>query len=85
MSVVVTYRGSGIINLAIGGFAMVAAYAFWALKTGFFNFTLSTIPAFIVAIAAAVGVGVIARAARLPTAAHVVAARQARRLTRASC
>ena len=42
VSVVVAYRGSGIINLAIGGYAMIAAYAFWAFKHGFFNFTLST-------------------------------------------
>jgi branched-chain amino acid transport system permease protein len=60
VSVVVAYRGSGIINLAIGGFSMVAAYAFWALKTGFFNVTLGTVPAFIAAVAAAVAVGVIA-------------------------
>ncbi|HZY09052.1 MAG TPA: hypothetical protein VFE69_14945, partial [Ilumatobacteraceae bacterium] len=46
VSVVVAYRGSGIINLAIGGYSMVAAYAFWGLKRGFFNITLSTIPAF---------------------------------------
>ena len=41
MSVVVTYRGSGIINLATGAVAMVAAYAFWACKTDFFHFTLA--------------------------------------------
>ena len=32
VGVVVTYRGSGIINLAIGGYAMLAGYAFWALE-----------------------------------------------------
>ena len=32
ISVVVTFRGSGIINLATGAVAMVAAYAFWALQ-----------------------------------------------------
>lgn len=58
-SVVVSYRGSGIINLAIGGVAMVAAYAFWAFKNGFFNFTLSTVPAFIATIAVSIVVGVI--------------------------
>ena len=31
LGVVLTYRGSGIINLATGGVAMVAGYAFWAL------------------------------------------------------
>ena len=33
VGVVVTYRGSGIINLAIGGYAMLAGYAFWASAT----------------------------------------------------
>jgi branched-chain amino acid transport system permease protein len=32
--VVLTYRGSGVINLATGGVAMVGGYAYWALKTG---------------------------------------------------
>ena len=32
LGVVLTYRGSGIINLATGGFAMFAGYAFWALR-----------------------------------------------------
>src|SRR4051794_28862049 len=36
LGVVLTYRGSGIINLATGAVAMVAGYAFWSLKTGFF-------------------------------------------------
>jgi branched-chain amino acid transport system permease protein len=61
VSVVVAYRGSGIINLAIGGISMVSAYAFWALKTGFLNVTMGTVPAFITAVAAAVAVGVIAQ------------------------
>jgi branched-chain amino acid transport system permease protein len=34
LAVVLTYRGSGIINLATGGVAMLAGYAFWALRTG---------------------------------------------------
>ncbi|HEY4611342.1 MAG TPA: hypothetical protein VIH06_19150, partial [Ilumatobacteraceae bacterium] len=45
VSVVIAYRGSGIINLAIGGLSMVAAYTFWALKHDFFHVTLGTIPA----------------------------------------
>ena len=45
MAVVITYSGSGIINLATGAIAMVAAYAFWALKTDYFGFTLATVPA----------------------------------------
>ena len=37
LGVVLTYRGSGIINLATGAVAMVAGYAFWSLSTGFFH------------------------------------------------
>jgi branched-chain amino acid transport system permease protein len=38
---------------------MVSAYSFWALKTGFFNVTFSTVPAVIVTMAVAVLVGVL--------------------------
>ena len=34
LSVVLTYRGSGIINLSTGAMAMLGGYAFWALNTG---------------------------------------------------
>lgn len=37
---VVMYRGSGVINLAMGAQAMVAGYAFWGFTTGEFGFTL---------------------------------------------
>ena len=30
---VLTYRGAGVINLATGGMAMLAGYAFWALRS----------------------------------------------------
>src|SRR5207344_388878 len=59
MSVVVTYRGSGIINLATGAVAMVAAYSFWAFKNDFFHFTLDTAPAVVATVAVAIGVGVL--------------------------
>src|SRR5436190_12079686 len=46
LAVVLTYRGSGIINLATGGVAMLAGYAFWALRTGEIGGThLGTAPA----------------------------------------
>jgi branched-chain amino acid transport system permease protein len=45
LGVVLTYRGSGIINLATGAVAMVAGYSFWSLKNDFFGFTLGTAPA----------------------------------------
>ena len=57
LSVVVTYRGSGIINLAAGAVAMVAAYTFWAFKSDFFHVSLGTVPAFVVTVAVAVAVG----------------------------
>ena len=34
VGVVVTYRGSGFINLAAGAIAMLAGFTFWALRTG---------------------------------------------------
>ena len=59
ISVVVTFRGSGIINLATGAVAMVAAYAFWGFKSGYFHLTLGTPLAVIATIAVAVGVGML--------------------------
>jgi len=58
-SVVVTYRGSGIINLATGAIAMVAAYFFWAFRTGFFHITLATVPAFVATVLVAVTLGIL--------------------------
>jgi branched-chain amino acid transport system permease protein len=46
LGVVLIYRGSGIINLATGAIAMLAAYLYWAFKTGYFHFHLSSVPAF---------------------------------------
>jgi branched-chain amino acid transport system permease protein len=42
VGVVVTYRGSGFVNLAAGAIAMLAGFTFWALRTGELGFTLST-------------------------------------------
>ena len=53
MAVVITYRGSGIINLATGAIAMVAAYSFWALRNDFFHVTL---PAWIAVVVLALAV-----------------------------
>jgi ABC-type branched-subunit amino acid transport system ATPase component/branched-subunit amino acid ABC-type transport system permease component len=46
LGVVLVYRGSGVINLAVGAIAMVAAYIYWALRTGYFGFELPSVPAF---------------------------------------
>ena len=51
LGVVLAYRGSGVINIAIGAIAMVGAYVFWSFQTGYFGFTLSTTPAFALTIA----------------------------------
>ena len=59
MAVVITYRGSGIINLSTGAVSMVAAYGFWALRTGHFGPEFATVPALAITMAAAVLVGVL--------------------------
>ncbi|HEY7604940.1 MAG TPA: ABC transporter permease [Gaiellaceae bacterium] len=47
LGVVLIYRGSGVINLAVGAIAMLGAYLFWSFKTGYFGFTLSSAPAYV--------------------------------------
>src|SRR5919198_3166080 len=47
LAVVLTYRGSGIINLASGGVAMMAGYAYWSLRTGEYGTHFGTAPALI--------------------------------------
>ncbi len=59
LGVVLAYRGSGIINLAIGAVAMVAGYSFWSLKDDFFGFTLPTAPAFIMTLLVCALIGVL--------------------------
>ena len=34
LGVVLSYRGSGVINLSVGGVAMLGGYAYWSLNTG---------------------------------------------------
>ena len=34
IGIVLSYRGSGIINLSTGAVAMLAGYCYWALRTG---------------------------------------------------
>ena len=41
LGIVVSYRGSGIINLATGAVAMVAGYSYWSLKTGSYGIASS--------------------------------------------
>src|SRR5215475_2487687 len=60
LGVVLAYRGSGVINLAVGAMAMVGAYLFWSFQTGYFGFTLTTTPAFLLTTAcmAVLGAGI---------------------------
>src|SRR5580765_7434523 len=59
LGVVLIYRGSGVINVATGAIAMVAAYIFWAFRTGFFGFHLSTAPAFVLTLVCMAAFGVL--------------------------
>src|SRR5262245_4262788 len=59
LALVLSYRGSGIINLATGAVAMFATYAFWSLKNDFFGFTLGTAPALVVTFLACALLGVL--------------------------
>ncbi|HEY7015705.1 MAG TPA: ATP-binding cassette domain-containing protein, partial [Streptosporangiaceae bacterium] len=58
LGVVVSYRGSGVINLATGGVAMLAGYAFWALRTGRLGPQLDTAPALALSLVFVLAVGV---------------------------
>ena len=53
------YRGSGVINIATGAIAMLAAYIFWAFKTGYFGFHLSSAPAFVLTLVCMAAFGVV--------------------------
>ncbi len=55
LGVVLTYRGSGIINLSTGGMAMFAGYAFWALTTDLLH--LSTVPALLISLVIVLAAG----------------------------
>jgi branched-chain amino acid transport system permease protein len=58
LAVVLTYRGSGIINLATGGVAMLAGYSFWSLKTGEYGTEFGTAPALLITLLVTLAVGV---------------------------
>ncbi|MBV9195668.1 MAG: ATP-binding cassette domain-containing protein [Solirubrobacterales bacterium] len=50
LGVVLTYRGSGVINLATGGVAMIGGYAFWALRVGKIGGGMATVSALILSL-----------------------------------
>jgi branched-chain amino acid transport system permease protein len=59
LGVVLIYRGSGVINVAVGAIAMVGAYLFWSFTTGYFGFTLSSAPAYVLTLVCMAGLGVL--------------------------
>ncbi len=59
LGVVLIYRGSGVINIATGAIAMLAAYIFWALRTGYFGFHLSFAPAFVLTLISMAAFGIL--------------------------
>jgi len=59
VAVVLTYRGSGIINLATGAIAMLAGYSYWSLKTGTYGVHMSTAPALVITAIFLLGVGLL--------------------------
>ncbi|HTU97527.1 MAG TPA: branched-chain amino acid ABC transporter permease/ATP-binding protein [Solirubrobacteraceae bacterium] len=61
LGVVLTYRGSGVINLATGGVAMIGGYAYWSLKTGqVAGVQLGTAPALVCSLVIVLIFGVLA-------------------------
>lgn len=58
-SVILTYRGSGIVNLATGATSMVAAYMFWAFRNDKLGFTVGIWPAFVLTLIVSVVVGLL--------------------------
>src|SRR5262245_25999765 len=60
VGVVLTYRGSGIINLAIGAVAMLGGYSFWSLRTGiYWDWHASTAAALVVTLFVLIVIGVL--------------------------
>jgi branched-chain amino acid transport system permease protein len=57
LAVVLTYRGSGIINIATGGVAMLAGYSFWSLKTGEYGTEFGTAPALLMTLVVTLAIG----------------------------
>src|ERR687893_372268 len=58
LAIVLTYRGSGVINIATGGVAMLAGYSFWSLRTGEYGTEFATAPALAITFAVTLAVGV---------------------------
>ncbi|MGH2850518.1 MAG: ABC transporter permease [Solirubrobacteraceae bacterium] len=59
LGVVLTYRGSGIINIGTGAVAMLAGYAYWSLNTGKYGPTIDPAICFVLALVFSAVVGVL--------------------------
>ncbi len=59
LGVVLTYRGSGIINLATGAIAMLAGYTYWSLRSGEFGWTAPTGVALLITFVVMMAIGVL--------------------------
>jgi branched-chain amino acid transport system permease protein len=57
LAVVLTYRGSGIINIGTGGVAMLAGYSFWSLRTGEYGTEFGTAPALVITLVVTLVIG----------------------------
>lgn len=59
MGVVLTYRGSGIINLATGAVAMLGGYSYWSLRAGIYGWHVPTAAALVLTLVILVALGVL--------------------------
>src|SRR5262245_61812823 len=59
LGIVLIYRGSGVINLAVGALAMTGAYIFWSFRSDYWGFTLSTVPAYVLTLVCMALLGVV--------------------------
>ncbi len=59
IGIVLSYRGSGLINISVGAFAMMAGYSFWALHTGYFGPRFGTAAALLMTYAVAIALAAI--------------------------
>src|ERR1700691_3131796 len=59
LGVVLTYRGSGIINIGTGAVAMMAGYAYWSLNTGLYGPRIDPAICFVLAVVFSAIVGVV--------------------------
>lgn len=59
IGIVLTYRGSGIINLSTGAVAMLGGYSYWSLKTGVYGWHVPTAPALLFTLIVLLALGVL--------------------------